>query len=54
MKEYKFPCPICRRALTVKITKNDKLYVVCNPCGVQLFVRSEEGIKKFIEILEDI
>jgi len=42
-----FPCPVCGEALEVKQTKKKKPYVVCDPCGVQLFVRNETGIGRF-------
>jgi predicted RNA-binding Zn-ribbon protein involved in translation (DUF1610 family) len=34
-----FPCPICGVATDVRITKKDKPYITCDPCGVQVFVR---------------
>jgi transcription elongation factor Elf1 len=42
-----FPCPICGVATDVRITKKDKPYVTCDPCGVQLFVRGPAGICAF-------
>lgn len=42
-----FPCPICGVATDVRITKKDKPYVTCDPCGVQLFVRGPAGISAF-------
>lgn len=47
-----FPCPICCTALKVKYTKKNKPYVVCDPCGDQMFVRREEGIQRFDNICE--
>ena len=48
----KFPCPVCTRPLPVKITKKDKPYVTCDPCGVQLFVRGPVGIEEFNRLIE--
>jgi hypothetical protein len=31
----------------VKTTKKDKPYLICDPCGVQLFVRGKGGIQRF-------
>jgi len=45
-KQY-FPCPICGEGLEVRSSKKAKPYVICNACGVQLFVRTEPGIRKF-------
>jgi transcription elongation factor Elf1 len=42
-----FPCPVCTSPRLVKITKKDKPYIVCDPCGVQLFVRGPSGITAF-------
>lgn len=47
-----FPCPICGEALQVRESKKGKPYVVCNSCGVQLFVRTAEGIRKFEQLVE--
>ena len=42
-----FPCPVCDQGLEIRETKKDKPYVVCDPCGMQLFVRNETGISRF-------
>ena len=47
-----FPCPICGIATEVRITKKDKPYVTCDPCGVQLFVRGPSGINAFNRLIE--
>ena len=31
----------------VKITKKDKPYITCDPCGIQVFVRGPAGIAAF-------
>jgi transcription elongation factor Elf1 len=46
-----FPCPICKDKLLVKYTFKHKPYCICESCGVQLFVRSENGIKKFLKLI---
>jgi len=40
-----FPCPICSDRLDVRKSKKGKPYVVCNRCGVQMFVRNDTGIR---------
>ena len=50
--EY-FPCPICFEMLEVRYSKRSKPYLTCNDCGVQLFVRGKEGIKKFKNLISD-
>lgn len=44
-----FPCPVCGQSRAVRQTKANKPYVRCDPCGVQLFVRGEEGIRRFAD-----
>jgi hypothetical protein len=36
----------------VKITKKDKPYITCDPCGIQVFVRGPAGIAAFNRIVE--
>lgn len=47
-----FPCPVCGEGLDVRTQKRGKPYVICNRCGVQLFIRLEAGIRKFHELVE--
>jgi DNA-directed RNA polymerase subunit RPC12/RpoP len=42
-----FPCPICWQRLDVRTSKKDKPYVVCQACGMQMFLRTQPGIQKF-------
>ena len=41
-----FPCFLCGELLEIKKTIKDKPYFICDPCGVQAFVRRAEGIGK--------
>ena len=50
--EY-FPCPVCFEMLDVRHDKNSKPYCVCNACGVQLFIRGKNGIKKLKNLISD-
>ena len=45
-----FQCPVCEDFLEVKTSKKNKPYLVCNDCGMQLFIRGEKGIKRFNKI----
>jgi len=47
-----FPCPVCTEAREVRLTKKDKPYIVCDPCGVQVFVRGPFGIAAFNTLLD--
>jgi DNA-directed RNA polymerase subunit RPC12/RpoP len=43
----KFPCAVCAAPLEVRETKKGKPYVICDPCGMQMFVRNSDGIRRF-------
>jgi transcription elongation factor Elf1 len=49
----RFPCPLCGQGLDVRQTKKKKPYVICDPCGVQLFVRSKKGMHIFEELVSN-
>jgi ssDNA-binding Zn-finger/Zn-ribbon topoisomerase 1 len=50
--ELKFPCPLCGKGLDVRQTKKKKPYVICDPCGVQLFV-SKAGMHVFEQLVSE-
>lgn len=50
-KQY-IPCFLCGGKLRVKFTKNEKPYFICDPCGLQVFVRCKPGISKLKRLLE--
>ena len=47
-----FPCPVCTGPREVLMTKKDKPYLTCDPCGVQVFVRGPGGIREFSRLLQ--
>jgi predicted RNA-binding Zn-ribbon protein involved in translation (DUF1610 family) len=47
-----FPCPVCATVRPVKQTKKAKPYVVCDPCGIQLFIRGPAGIAAFEKLAD--
>ena len=47
-----FPCPVCLQPLDVRMSKRDKPYVICSPCGVQMFVRERAGIVAFGNLVD--
>ena len=47
------PCLLCVEKLEKRIDKNGKPYFVCNPCGIQLFVRRPHGIALLNKLLAD-
>jgi len=44
--------PVCTQAREVRVTKKNKPYLVCDPCGVQIFVRGSAGIEEFHRLLQ--
>lgn len=42
-----FACPVCTSPREIRITKKGKPYIVCDPCGIQLFVRGPAGVEAF-------
>lgn len=47
------PCLLCGAKLEKRTDKNNKPYFVCNPCGIQLFIRREHGITLLAKLLRD-
>lgn len=50
--KFKFPCPVCLGVRDVRLTKKDKPYITCDPCGIQVFVRGPAGIAEFNRLIE--
>lgn len=50
--ESSFPCPVCMDPREVKLTKKNKPYITCDPCGIQVFVRGPAGIAEFKRLIE--
>lgn len=48
----RFPCPVCAQPREVRVTKKGKPYLVCDPCGTQVFIRGSAGIEEFTRLLE--
>lgn len=47
-----FRCPICGELKDVRLDKNHKYYIHCDDCGVQLFVRGKDGIKRMEALMQ--
>jgi DNA-directed RNA polymerase subunit RPC12/RpoP len=47
------PCFLCGRKLEMRTTKNGKPYVVCDRCGIQLFIRGRQGIERLETFLKN-
>lgn len=49
--EKVIPCFLCSQELMQRKDKHSKPYFVCDPCGVQIFIRGRQGIKNLDELL---
>lgn len=47
-----FLCPVCTNPREVRVTKKDKPYITCDPCGIQVFVRGPAGIAAFERLVD--
>jgi len=50
--KFSFPCPVCTGVREVRLTKKNKPYITCDPCGIQVFVRGPAGIDEFNRLIE--
>ncbi len=50
----KLPCFLCGRQLDLRTDKNRKVYLVCNECGTQFFVRRRTGIENLNELIRNL
>lgn len=48
---FYYPCPICSTLLDVRLSKKGRPYLTCDDCGMQLFVRTDEGVKRFEKLV---
>jgi len=48
------PCILCGKQLDQRTDKNKKPYFVCDPCGIQLFVRRQQGIEKLAQLIRSL
>jgi hypothetical protein len=48
------PCFLCGNQLDQRTDKNNKPYFICNPCGMQVFIRRERGIQKLEELIRNL
>jgi hypothetical protein len=50
--DQEFPCPLCGAGLPIQRSKREKPYCICNLCGLQLFIRGKQGIKRMREMAD--
>jgi DNA-directed RNA polymerase subunit RPC12/RpoP len=49
-----FLCFLCGKELDLRTDKNGKRYAICNPCGLQLFVRRAQGIENLERLIHSL
>jgi DNA-directed RNA polymerase subunit RPC12/RpoP len=47
----KIPCLLCSQELGQRKDKNNKPYFICDPCGMQIFVRGRQGIENLAQLI---
>ena len=47
----KIPCFLCSQELRQRKDKNNKPYFICDPCGVQIFIRGRQGIQNLAQLI---
>jgi len=45
------PCFLCGNKLQKRTDKHNKPYFICDPCGIQFFVRRKQGIERLDNLL---
>ncbi len=50
----KIPCFLCSQELEQRKDKNDKPYFICDPCGMQIFVRGRQGVLNLTELISTL
>ena len=54
MKPEFIPCFLCGVSISVRYSKTSRPYFICDPCGLQAFVRREKGIRALNGIIEEL
>jgi C4-type Zn-finger protein len=53
LRDRPIPCPVCEAKLKIRISKSRLPYIVCNDCGIQMFIRYPEGIRRLINKIRE-
>lgn len=48
------PCLLCGKDLDQRTDKHRKPYFVCNPCGMQMFIRREQGAENLHRLIKTL
>ena len=48
------PWWLCGKTLDLRSDKNGKSYVICDPCGLQSFIRRTEGMERLNRLIKEL
>ena len=46
-------CFLCEREVDIRLSKKRRPYFICDDCGLQAFIRGDEGIERLIKIARE-
>jgi len=47
------PCFLCGDFQKIKLSKNNKPYFICNICGIQAFIRKDDGVNRLNDLINN-
>jgi hypothetical protein len=50
----RMPCVLCGKSLEKRTDRDGKPYFVCDPCGIQFFIRRAAGIERLEALLAEL
>jgi len=53
METKLIPCFLCGEEIEIKNSKKGKPYFICDPCGLQAFIRRDKGIERLKTWMEE-
>lgn len=48
------PCFLCGKASELRAGRNGKRYFICDPCGVQCFIRRAAGLERLDRLVAEL
>ncbi len=48
------PCWLCGKPLDLRVTKGGKFYLVCDPDGIQCFIRRAQGMERVKKLIKHL
>ena len=48
------PCWLCGKPLDLRVTKGGKFYLVCDPDGIQCFIRRTQGMERVKKLIKQL